>query len=238
MGDYLRIARAYLCGTAAAVWCITFLSLLSVSAIGGELTRNQGGIMGGVLSRKSYMAMFAYFNACVLGVLLRDNIAHPWASVLPHYRKKHLLVTTLIALLFLGIPIFSVMFVGTSDIAPTSVAVIFLTCLAAGLWTLHHPVLGVLAFPFLVFATAHSSSSPELAAFLAGTNPATSAALVFMSLLALWALARRLLALHEEMFEYAFGRALSLRSSLWFRCSINSAICAVRLMATPTIRRW
>ncbi len=152
------------------------------------------------------MAMFAYFNACLLGVLLRDNIAHPWASVLPHYRKKHLLVTTLIALFFLGIPMFSMEFVGTSDIAPTSVAVIFLTCLAAGLWTLHHPVLGVLAFPFLVFAMAPSSSSPELAAFLAGTNPATSAALVFISLLALWALAWRLLALNEDMFEYAIAR--------------------------------
>jgi hypothetical protein len=81
-----------------------FLCLLIVSAVDGELARNQGGILGGLLSRKSYMAMFAYFNACVLGVLLRDNIAHPWASVLPHYRKKHLLVTTLIALFFLGIP--------------------------------------------------------------------------------------------------------------------------------------
>jgi hypothetical protein len=183
-----------------------FLCLLSVSAVVEELARNQGGILGGVLSRKSYMAMFAYFNACLLGVLLRDNIAHPWASVLPHYRKKHLLVTTLIALFFLGIPMFSMEFVGTSDIAPTSVAVIFLTCLAAGLWTLHHPLLGVLAFPFLVFAFAHSSSFPGLAAFLAGTNPAISVALVCMSLLALWALAWRLLALNEEMSEYAIAR--------------------------------
>ena len=206
MGDYLRIARVYLRGTAAAVWCFMFLCLLGFSAVDEELARNQGGILGGVLSRKSYMAMFAYFNACVLGVLLRDNIAHPWASVLPHYRKKHLLVTTLIALLFLGIPMFSMEFVGTSDIAPTSVAVIFLTCLAAGLWTLHHPVLGFLAFPFLVFVMTPSSSSPELAAFLAGTNPATSAALVFMSLVALWALAWRLLALNEDMFEYAIAR--------------------------------
>src|ERR1700730_11169945 len=123
MGDYLRIARAYLSGTAAAVWCFMFLCLLTISAVeqlgllhglDGELARNQGGIPGGVLSRKSYMAMFAYFNACLLGVLLRDNIAHPWASVLPHYRKKHLLVTTLIALFFLGIPMFSMQFVGTS----------------------------------------------------------------------------------------------------------------------------
>jgi hypothetical protein len=102
MGDYLRIARAYLSGTAAAVWLFLFLCLLSVSAFVEEFARNQGGMLGGVLSRKSYMAMFVYFNACVLGVLLRDNIAHPWASVLPHYRKKHLLVTTLIALFFLG----------------------------------------------------------------------------------------------------------------------------------------
>ncbi len=74
---------------------------------------------------------------------LPERIAQQWASVLPHYRKKHLLVTTLIALFFLAIPMFTMEFVGTSDIAPTSVAVIFLTCLAAGLWTLHHPVLGV-----------------------------------------------------------------------------------------------
>jgi hypothetical protein len=206
MGDYLRIARVYLRGTTAAVWCFLFLCLLSVAAGVGELPHNQGGILGGVLSRKSYVAMFAYFNACVLGVLLRDSLAHPWASLLPHYRKKHLLVTTVIALLFLGIPMFSMEFVGTCDIAPTSVAVIFLTCLAAGLWTLHHPALGVLAFPFLVFTMAPSSSSRELAAFLAGTNPVASAALVFISLLALWALARRLLALHEGMFEYAIAR--------------------------------
>ena len=206
MGDYVRIARAYLHPTALAVWCFMFLCLLSVSAGVEELAPNQGGILGGVLSRKSYMAMFAYFNACLLGVLFRDNIAHPWASVLPHYRQKHLLVTTLIALLFLGIPVFSMEFVGTSDIAPTSALVIFLTCLAAGLWTLHHPVLGFLAIPFLVFVMAPSSSSPELAAFLAGTNPATSVALVVMSFLALGALAWRLLALNEDMFEYAFSR--------------------------------
>ncbi len=207
MGDYLRIARAYLSGTTAAVWCFMFLCLLGVSATNvEEFARNQGSILVGVLSRKSYMAMFAFFNACLLGVLLRDNMAHPWASLLPHYRKKHLLVATLIALFFLGIPMFSMEFVGTSDIAPTSVAVIFLTCLAAGLWLLHHPILGVLAFPFLVFTMAPSSSSPELAAFLAGTNPATSAALVFISLLALGALAWRLLALNEDMFEYAIAR--------------------------------
>src|SRR5260370_32157721 len=116
MGDSLPIARAYLRGTAAAVWCFFFLCLLIVSAdIGDTFARNPGGILGGVLSRKSYMAMFAYFNACLLGVLLRDNIAHPWASVLPHSRQKHLLSTTLIALFFLRIPLFSMQFVGTRD---------------------------------------------------------------------------------------------------------------------------
>lgn len=203
MGDYLRISRAYLRGTTAAVWCFLFVCLVMVSAGVGELASNPGVMRGGVLSRKSYMAMFAYFNACLLGALLRDNIAQPWASVLPRYRQKHLLVTTLIAVLFLGIPMFSMEFVGTSDVAPTSVAVIFLTCLAAGLWTLHHPLLVI---PFLVFVFAPSSSSPVLAAFLAGTYPATSAALVFMSLLALGALTRRLLALKEEMLEYAAAR--------------------------------
>jgi hypothetical protein len=210
MGNYLRIARVYVRGPAAAVWLFMFVCLLAESvaesAVDGDLARRQGAIVGGVLSRKSYLAMFAYFNACVLGVLLRDSIAHPWASLLPHYRKKHLLVTTLIALVFLGIPMFSIEIVRTSGIAPMSVAVIFLTCLAAGLWTLHHPLLGVLAFPFLVFVMAPSSSSPALAAFLAGTNPAASAALVFISLLALWALARRLLALNEDTVEYAIAR--------------------------------
>jgi hypothetical protein len=241
MGDYLRIARAYLSRTAVAVWCFMFLCLLMVSAGVGELARNQGVMHGGVLSRKSYMAMFAYFNACLLGVLLRDNIAHPWASVLPRYRQKHLLVTTLIALFFLGIPMFSMEFVGTSDIAPTSVAVIFLTCLAAGLWTLHHPVLGVLAFPFLVFATAHSSSSPVLAAFLAGTNPATSAALVFISLLALWALAWRLLALNEDMFEYTIDRVwgdlLRGRGGQTFRGLFNAKTIGDYLAALPADKR-
>jgi hypothetical protein len=241
MGDYLRIARAYLSGTAAAVWCFMFICLFTFSAVEGELARNQAGILGGVLSRKSYMAMFAYFNACLLGVLLRDNIAHPWASVLPRYRKKHLLVTTLIALFFLGIPLFSLEFVGTSDIAPTSVAVIFLTCLAAGLWTLHHPVLGVLALPFLIFAFAHSSSSPELAAFLAGTNPAASAALVFISLLALCALAWRLLALNEDMFEYAIARMwgdlLRGRGGQTFRGLCNAQTIEGYLAALPADQR-
>ena len=206
MGNYLRIARVYLRGPAAAVWLFLLVCLLAIAA-NEEIAGHQGGILGGVLSRKSYMAMFAYFNACLLGVLLRDNIAHPWASVLPHYRKKHLLVATLIALFFLAIPMFSMEFVGTSDIAPTSVAVIFLTCLAAGLWTLHHPALGFLAFPFLAFVMTPSSSSAALAAFLAGTNPSASAALIFISLVALWALARRLLALNEDMLvEYHSAR--------------------------------
>jgi hypothetical protein len=66
--------------------------------------------------------------------------------------------------------------------------------------------MGFLAFPFLAFAMTPSSSSPELAAFLAGTKPATSAAFAFISLLALWAFAWRLLALNEDMFEYAMAR--------------------------------
>jgi hypothetical protein len=209
MGDYLRIARVYVRGPAAAVWCFLFFGLLVGSAIGAELARSQGALLGAVLSKKSCMGMFAYFNACVLGVLLRDNMAHPWASLLPHYRKKHLLVTALIALVFLGVPMFSMELVGTSDIAPTSVAVIFVTCLAAGLWTLHRPLLGFLgflAFPFLIFAFAHSSSSPVLAAFLAGKNPAVSLALVFISFVALGAFAWRLLALKEDTFEYAIAR--------------------------------
>jgi len=207
MVDYLRIARAYLSGTVAAVWCLLFFCLLFFSAVGEELARDQGVVLlGGLLSRKSYMAMFAYFNACLLGVLLRDNLALPWASVLPRYRQKHLLVTTLIALICLAIPMFSMEFVGTSDIAPTSVAAIFLTCLAAGLWTLHHPLLGFLAFPFLFFVMARSASSSGLAAFLAGTNPAVSAALGFTSLLALWAFAWRMVALKEGTFEYVIAR--------------------------------
>jgi hypothetical protein len=231
MGNYLRIARVYTRGPAAAVWLFMFVCLLAESADDGALARHQGAILGGVLSRKSYMAMFAYFNACVLGVVLRDSIAHPWASVLPHYRKKHLLATTLIALFFLGIPMFSVMFVGTSDIAPLSVAVIFLTCLAAGLWTLHHPLMGVLAFPFLAFVMAPPSSSPDLATFLAGTNPSASAALVCISLVALGAFAWRLLALNEGMFEYVIARAWGdfLRGrGQTFQKTINDYLAALR----------
>jgi len=206
MTDYLRVARIYLSGTTVAVWSVLLLCLLGVSTAGQELASSQGGILGGVLSRKSYMAMFVYFNACLFGVLLRDNIAHPWASVLPRYRQKHLLVMAFIALCCLGIPMFSMGFVGTNDIAPTSVAVIFLTCLAGGLWTLHHPLLGFLAVPFLVFTFARASSFPALAAFLAGTTPVTSATLVVVSLLALGVLAWRLLVLNEEKLEYGVAR--------------------------------
>jgi hypothetical protein len=102
---------------------------------------------------------------------------------------------------------FAMEFVGTSDIARTSVAVIFLSCLAAGLWTLHHPIMGFLAFPFLAFAMTSSSSNPELARFLAGTTPVASVALAFVSLVALWALAWRLLALNEDrVVEYFCAR--------------------------------
>lgn len=197
MDSYLRIARVYTRGTAAAVWLFLFICLLAISANGEIAGRRNVGILGGVLSRKSYLAMFAYFNACVLGVLLRDNIAHPWASVLPHYRKKHLQVAALMALFFLAIPMFSMMFVGTSDIATTSVAVIFLTCLAAGLWQLHHPSTSFLAAIFLIFVFA-PATDPYLAPFLAGTTPFASAALVFVSLVALWAVTWRLLALNED----------------------------------------
>jgi len=206
MGNYLRIARVYLHVLPVAVWCVMFVDLLCVSADPAGIVGQQAGILGGIITRKSCLAMFAYFNACVLGVLLRDNIAHPWATVLPYYRQKHLMITTLMALIFLGIPMFATEFVGTSDIATTSVAVIFLSCLAAGLWTLHHPLLGFLAFPFLAFVFAPSSSSSALAAFLTGKNPAVSAALVFMSLLALGAFAWRLLVLNEEMLEYQVAR--------------------------------
>jgi hypothetical protein len=58
--------------------------------------------------------------------------------------------------------------------------------------------MGFLAFPFLAFVMAPSSSYPDLARFLAGTNPAASALFVFISLVALWALAWRLLALNED----------------------------------------
>ena len=247
MGDYLRIARAYLSGTAVAVWCLMLFCLMTfvfgevVSTFEGEIARNPGGILGGVFSRKSYLAMFVYFNACVLGVLLRDNIAHPWASVLPHYRRKHLLVAALIALVFLAIPVFVMEFAGTSDIAPTSVAVIFLTCLAAGLWTLHHPLLGVLAFPFLAFATARPSSSPMLASFLAGTSPSASAAFVVIDLLAFWVLARRLLALNEEMLEFAIARVwgdlLRGRSGQTFRELCNAKMTEVDLATLPAEQR-
>lgn len=206
MRDYLRIARAYLCRTTATVWCVLFLGLVAVSAIDAEVARHQAGIPGGGdFSIKLSTVMFAYLNACLLGILLTDNIAHPWASVLPHYRQKHLLITLLIALFFLALPMFSMQYVGTSGIAPTSMAVIFLSCLAAGLWTLHN-LLAFFAFPILVLAIVRFSSSPELAAFLAGKTPAVSAALACLSLIALGALARRLLALNEDMVEYGTAR--------------------------------
>lgn len=206
MGDCLPIARIYLRGTTAVLWCFMLFCLLLVSADAGAHALNQGGFLVGVLSRKSYLAMFGYFNACLLGVLLRDSLARPWASLVPHYRQKHLLVTTLIAVLLLGVPMLLMQFVGTSDVAPSSVAVIFLTCLAAGLWTLHYPVLGFLVIPFLVFVFAPSSSFPGLPAFLAGTTPAASMTLAFVSLFALGALGRRLLALKEETLEYTSAR--------------------------------
>src|SRR5690242_8115174 len=162
MGNYLQIAKVYTRGPALAVWLFLFVCLVAQAAaelgVDGGLARPPSDI-GGVLSRKSYLAMFAYFNACVLGVTLRDSIAHPWASLLPHYRKKLLLVAALIALVLFAIPMFAIEFVRTSDVAATGVAVIFLTCLVARLWTLHNPLLGFLTFPFLAFVFAPSSSS-------------------------------------------------------------------------------
>ncbi len=206
MGNYLRIARAYLCGTSVVVWCFLFFCLVTYLAVGENLARNSGAVLGGLFSKKSYLAMFAYFNACLLGVLLRDNIAHPWATVLPHYRQKHLGVAAIIALVFLAIPMLCVAMVGTSEITLMSVAVICLACLAAGLWTLHHPALGVLAFPFLAFVMAPASNFPGLADLLAGAYPAASAVLLLASLLALWAFAWRVLAIDEQGLEYATAR--------------------------------
>ncbi len=206
MANYLRIARLYTRGAAAAVWLFLLLCLVGVAAGGVRSASHPGGILGGVLSTKSYLAMFAYFNACLLGALLRDNIAHPWASVLPRYRQKHLLVATLVALVFLGLPMGAILVVAHGEVAPVSVAVMFLTFVAAGLWTLHHPAMGVLAFPFLVFVMAPASSSPALADFLAGTNPAASAALVVLSAVALGAFAWRLLVMNEDALEYPVAR--------------------------------
>jgi hypothetical protein len=205
MGNYLLIARAYMRWSAALAWGFFLLCLLACFLDTSTWYEEKAG--NPVLSRKSYVAMFVYFNACVLGVLLRDEIAHPWASVLPHYRQKHLLVTSFIALLLIAIPIVAMMFVGKSDASPMTVAALFLTCLAAGLWTLHHPIMGILAIPFLVFVNASSSSDPDLARFLAGANPSVSAALVLISLLALWAFAWRLLAMNEDnVMEYGVAR--------------------------------
>lgn len=206
MGDYLRITRAYVCGMTVAVWCFMLLCLLSFCVAADEFARYQASLLGGVLSAKSYMAMFVYFNACVLGVLLRDNLAQPWATVQPHYRQKHLITTTLIALAFLGLPLLLIASVGASDVAPTGVAVIFLTWLAAGLWTLHHPALAFLVFPFLLFVMLPASFSPLFVALLAGASPVTAAGLIGASLLALAALAWRMLKLDEDGIEYAFAR--------------------------------
>ena len=43
---------------------------------------------------------------------LPERIAQQWASVLPHYRKKHLLVTTAHRIVFLAIPMFTMEFCG------------------------------------------------------------------------------------------------------------------------------
>jgi hypothetical protein len=239
MRNYLRIARVYANGPAAVVWLFMFGCLLVEALSEGEPARHQVGIFRGVLSRKSYLAMFAYFNACVLGIILRDNIAHPWASVLPHYRKKHLLAATLIALLFIGIPMFAMEFVGSSDVARMVVAVIFLSCLAAGLWTLHHPSTGFLVALFLTFVLAPTSSDPAFARFLAGTNPAASAALIFISLVAIWAFAWRSLVLTEDTFDYALARMwgdlLRRRGQLFQGQANTGADCLAELSAEKRV---
>jgi|GEM_PF-5364449 len=205
MSDYLRIASAYCNKVTVAVWCFLLICLLAICT-SEEFARNSGGVLGGVLSRKSYMAMFAYFNACLLGVLLRGHIAHPWATLVPHYRRKHLLVAASIAGILLALPMFLMGFLGTSDVAPSSVAVIFLTCLAAGMWTLHQPLSGFLAIPFLAFVAMPASSFPALANFLEGANPVVSVVLAWISLFALGVLAWRLLTLSEGKLEYAMAR--------------------------------
>lgn len=202
MGNYLRIARVYLRGVTAAVWCFLFLCLLVCLSQYREIAGNQAGILSGILSPKSYLAMFAYFNAWVFGAHLLVNCADPWASVLPQYRQKHLLVAAILALLFLGIPVLSLMWGGTSDIAPLSVATIFLTFFTAGLWTPYHPFMGFSAFFLLAFVFVPSSSSADFAEFLAGRYPSISVALIFGCLVAIGAFAWRLLALHEEKLAY------------------------------------
>ena len=204
-----------------AVWCFFFLCLLGVSAAAEDFARNQGGALSGILSKKTYLAMFAYFNACLLGVQLRYHLTLSGASLRPHYRRKHLLVVSFLILVFLAIPMFLMEWIGTRDVATSSIAVIFCACLSAGLWTLHHPVLGLLAVPFLAFTMLPPASSPALAAFLAGEYPAASAGVIVVSLVSLCVLAWRLSLLNEEMFEYAFARAwgdlFRGRSSLTFQ---------------------
>lgn len=212
MGDYVRITRAHLTGTTIAVWSFLLACLVLITTVDGEsasfrsMALPQNGFLNGVLSRKSYMAMFAYFNACLWGVLLRDTLAQPWATVVPRYRQKHLVVALVNAILFLAIPMLLLGFVGNRNVALTSIFVIFLTCLSAGLWTLHHPILGLLALPFLAFTFASSSASPRFTAFLAGQTPLASLGLSLLSLLALGAFAWRMLQFREETLEYVIAR--------------------------------
>ena len=49
MGNYLRIARAYLSGTAAAVWCISFYFIrrsIKLEEEVGEVARTESGKVG------------------------------------------------------------------------------------------------------------------------------------------------------------------------------------------------
>ena len=207
MSEYIRVSRVYLTKTTIQVWCFLLVSLLAITLTNLEdLAQSQGGFLSGLLSRKSYLAMFSYFNGCVLGALLRSNLAHPWASIVPNYRRTHLIVVSAIAILLVGIPMLSMEVIAESGIALASVAVIFVAGLAAGLWTLHHPLLGLLAIPFLLFTFAPSESSPALTAFTLGTAPVASACVAGVSLLAIAALAWRVCVMNEEMNEYRTAR--------------------------------
>ena len=162
MGDYLRIARVYLRGTAAAVWLFLFLCLLSISANAGDRGQPRWHPW-----RRPFEKII-HGNVCVFQCLsirrpsqrqhgppvgVRAAALSPEASP-GHYAHR---------IVFPGDPDVLDGVCGNQRHRPTSVAVIFLTCLAAGLWTLHHPLLGFLAFPFLAFAMTPSSSNPDLA---------------------------------------------------------------------------
>jgi hypothetical protein len=72
------------------------------------------------------------------------------------------------------------------------------------------------------------SSSSALTGFLAGTNPSASATFVFISLVALWVLAQRLLALNVgQLFLYAMGVWLLKRGMIAFICCACCTFVAI-----------